>query len=61
MWSIADAQAEARRLQTLIDQGHDPRQVKADAISAKEDQAAALAKKQISESVTVADVWQVYV
>src|SRR5450759_354528 len=29
-WSIAIAQAEARRLQTVIDTGNDPRQVKAE-------------------------------
>ncbi|WP_256360278.1 Arm DNA-binding domain-containing protein [Methylomonas koyamae] len=32
-WSLADAQAEARRLQTLIDAGTDPRQAKAEKIA----------------------------
>jgi integrase len=34
-WSIAGAQAEARRLKIQIDQGNDPRQVKADKAAAK--------------------------
>jgi len=61
VWSIAKAEAEARRLQTVIDQGNDPRQVKADQDAAKEAQAAARAQKQVSESVTVAEAWQAYV
>lgn len=68
VWSIAGAQKEARRLQTLIDQGDDPRQVKADkeavkvaAKLAKEDEAAALVLQEVRESVTVADAWKVYI
>jgi integrase len=68
VWSISDAQAEARRLQTLIDQGKDPRQVKADiaaanvaALLAKEADAAALKERQTRETITVADAWQTYV
>ena len=60
-WGIAKAEAEARRLQTVIDQGNDPRQVIAEQEAAKEVQAAALAQKQASETVTVADAWQAYV
>ncbi len=60
-WSIAKAQAEARRLQTIIDTGNDPRQVKAEQVAAKEAKAAALAQKQVSESVTVAEAWQAYI
>jgi integrase len=60
-WSIAKAQAEARRLQVLIDQGNDPRQVKADKEAARQAQAAALAQKQARESVTVAEAWQAYI
>src|SRR5574337_254395 len=33
-WTLEDARAEARRLQTLIDQGTDPRQEEADRIAA---------------------------
>lgn len=68
IWSIANAQAEARRLQTLIDQGQDPRQVKADieaaqeeARLAKEMEAAELRAKEARESVTVAEAWKAYV
>jgi hypothetical protein len=67
VWSIAAAQAEARRLQTVIDNGDHPRQVKADkaaaqvaAIQAKEAEAAALIAKQARESVTVGEVWIEY-
>jgi integrase len=61
VWSIAKAQAEARRLQTVIDTGNDPRQVKAEQEAAKEAKAAALTQKQVSESVTVAEAWQAYI
>ncbi len=61
VWNINEAKAEARRLQVLIDNGHDPRQVKADAQAAKEVQAAALSAKEASESVTVAEAWQAYI
>jgi integrase len=68
VWSIADAKAEARRLQILIDNGDDPRQVKADGIAAKEAvkqakevEAAAQAQKQVSESVTLGMAWPEYV
>jgi len=60
-WSIADAEAEARRLQTVIDQGNDPRQVKAELEAEQVAQAAVLAQKHISESVTVAEAWQAYI
>lgn len=43
VWSIPDAQAEARRLQIMIDNGNDPREVKSDKQAAKE--AAKLAKE----------------
>ncbi len=61
VWGIAKAEAEARRLQTLIDAGNDPRQVIAEQEAKREAQAAALAQKQVSESVTVAEAWQVYI
>ena len=35
-WNLDDARAEARRLQTLVDQGTDPRQEKAERIAATE-------------------------
>jgi len=61
VWSIDEAKAEARRLQVLIDNGLDPRQVIAEAKAAKEAEAAALEQKRISETVTVAEAWQTYV
>lgn len=60
-WSITQAQAEARRLQILIDSGNDPRQVKADAIAAREAQAAALMIQKARETVTVGIAWPEYV
>ena len=67
VWSIPAAQAEARRLQTVIDNGDDPRQVKADkaaaqvaAIQAKEAEAAALVAQQTRESVTLGMAWDEY-
>jgi integrase len=68
VWSIAGAQTEARRLQTLIDQGDDPRQVKADKEAAKEaaqlakkDEAAAKRLRDELEAVTVGAAWLKYI
>ncbi len=56
-WTIPQAQAKARELQRLIDEGKDPRVVKADATAA--DLASrAEAKRQ---SVTVSEAWAAYV
>lgn len=52
-WTISAAQAEARRLKVLIDQGIDPRDEKADL------KAAAEAKRV--KAVLALDVWQEYV
>jgi len=67
-WSISKAEAEARRLQTLIDSGDDPRQVIADKAAAKdaakvakESAAAELIAQQTRESVTVAEAWHIYI
>lgn len=59
-WTIPNARAEARRLQTLIDQGKDPREEKAASIA--KDQAArhAAAAKKARESTTVGEAWAVY-
>ena len=68
VWAIDAAQAEARRLQILIDQGEDPRQVKVEkaaekeaARQAKEDLAATLAVQKTRASITVGEVWDRYV
>ena len=56
-WSIPDAQAKARELQRQIDEGRDPREVKA-AITAAD-----VAKRDTEkrEGLTVGEVWDVYV
>lgn len=60
-WDIPQAQAEARRLQVLIDQGHDPRKVKAANETAKIKQATENKKRELLESVTVNKAWNEYV
>lgn len=67
-WSIAEAETEARRLKILIDGGQDPRQVKADGLAAgqaardaRAAESAAKQAQQFRESVTLGDVWPVYV
>lgn len=56
-WSVSAAQAEARRLQTLLDQGTDPRELKA------EQQAKAEAKKTEAtrQQITLGEVWPRYI
>lgn len=60
-WTIEKAQAEARRLQSLIDQGRDPRQQKAEQVT--QDQAAReLAKiETMRNAITVQTVWDEYI
>ncbi len=60
-WSIAAAKDEARRLQVVIDNGNDPRQVKADKQAAKDADQAEQDAQQTREIVTMADAWQAYV
>jgi integrase len=59
-WSIPEAQAESRRLQVLIDQGHDPRQVKAEKEAAKKAKAAAQERQQQRETITLGMAWKDY-
>jgi len=59
-WMIADAQAEARRLKAMTDQGIDPRQVKADKEAAKKADVTARAMQEVRESVTVGAAWLLY-
>jgi integrase len=68
VWSIQEAQAEARRLQIMIDNGDDPREVKSDkeaakkaAKLAKEAEDAALEMQEARESVTVGMAWAEYI
>jgi len=60
-WSIAGAQDEARRLQVQIDQGDDPRQVKADIAAAKDTEQAAQKAQEARETVIVSKAWGEYV
>ena len=63
-WSISDAQAKARELQRLIDEGKDPRELKREALAAHaEKQAAAVAKVEADklDALTVGEVWTAYI
>jgi integrase len=63
-WSIPDAQAKARELQRLIDEGRDPRDLKRDALAATvAKQAATTAKAEADKvaSLTVGEVWNDYI
>jgi len=60
-WSISGAQAEARRLQVLIDQGYDPRHVKAEMEAAQKESANAKKSQQTRESVTLGIAWKEYI
>lgn len=66
-WNLDEARAEARRLQTIVDAGRDPRQVKAEITAADEAaRAAAVADKQAAEleaqrqQLTLGEAWAVY-
>jgi integrase len=59
-WSIPKAQAEARRLQQIIDAGRDPRLEKATTIAADQQARAAVKAERQREEVTGLDVWPVY-
>lgn len=56
-WSIDAARSEARRLQTLIDKGIDPRTEKKDRLAAAEEERVS----ELRKDATVSDAWQVYV
>ena len=55
-WTIPDAQKRAKALQRTIDDGRDPREVKAETVAAD------VAKREVEKQVglTVADVWPRY-
>lgn len=55
-WDLGKARAEAGRLKTLIDQGLDPREVKAEARAAHE----AKAREEAARTVTVGEAWATY-
>ena len=67
-WNLDDARVEARRLQTLVDAGRDPRQVKAEITAA--DEAAretafaakeAEQREKLRQEITLGDAWSVYI
>ncbi len=63
VWTIGDARTEARRLQTLVDRGVDPRQEKADKLAATEAKKAAVAAEQEEarrQALTVGEAWATY-
>jgi hypothetical protein len=68
MWAIDAAQAEARRLQVMVDKGQDPRQVrdeaKAAAQAARDAKAASVAAVEQTarrNQITVREVWEQYI
>jgi len=60
-WTIEGAKTEARRLQVLIDQGYDPRQVKAEKEAAREAHTTSLKSQQARESITLGMAWIEYI
>ncbi|MYM39170.1 tyrosine-type recombinase/integrase [Duganella qianjiadongensis] len=67
-WTIPQAQAEARRLKVLIDNGQDPRKLRAAVIEAElqervAEEAAAAAKQaqEQREALTLGKLWPVYI
>lgn len=63
VWTIGDARTEARRLQTLVDRGVDPRQEKADKLAATEARKDAVAAEQEEvrrQALTVGEAWATY-
>lgn len=71
IWSIAEAQKEARRLQTIVDEGRDPRKVKEDVLATEQTAREAREKQQadkiaeeernnLKASLAVIDAWKAY-
>ncbi len=60
-WELPKAQAEARRLKVMIDSGDDPRKVAANKQAAISDGKVRAAEAQLRDSVTLRQVWDVYV
>lgn len=68
VWTLDDARIEARRLLGIIDQGRDPRQVKAEATEADraakekaQQQARAAKAKAMQETITLGEAWGAYI
>lgn len=60
VWSIADAQSEARRLQGLLDQGRDPRVEKAANVAKEAAERVAKKAARLRLETTGFDAWEVY-
>lgn len=63
-WSIPEAQAKARELQRLIDEGKDPRGLKREALARAKElrlQEHAQAQAAMLEALTVQAVWSIYI
>ena len=63
-WSIPDAQAKARELQRLIDEGKDPRDLKREAIAAVEAKRQQEHEREQADkvaAVTVGEAWAAYI
>lgn len=59
-WMLEDARAEARRLQTLIDQGQDPRELERELAEAKAQKAAAQAASEAAKRYTLRALCDAY-
>lgn len=61
VWTLGKAQEEATRLKVQTDQGLDPRQLKKDQLASQEAAKAAAEAATLRDSITLLDVWDVYV
>lgn len=72
VWTITDAQAEARRLNVIIDNGQDPRLIKADGLAAEQAgreakrfqelaTAAAAEAESLRDAITLSVAWSDYI
>jgi integrase len=61
VWTLGKAQEEATRLKVQTDQGLDPRQLKKDQLASQEAAKAAAEAAKLRDSITLLDVWDVYV
>lgn len=59
-WTIESARQEATRLQSLIDQGIDPRQAKKALIAKQETERQAEKEQKLKDSLTVSEAWTTY-
>lgn len=60
VWRLSDARIEAKRLQVMVDNGLDPRKVKADSLAADAAARDAHARTTARDAVTLGDVWPIY-